>query len=486
MEDNGVLCILMNYQPHPQRDQSHFRIRLISITLIALSFISVSAGADERTIRVGGDHAYPPFEYLDESGQPAGFNVELAQAVAKTMGFTLQIELSSWAEARARLHYGIVDMLAGMYRSPARQAAIGFSQPYYTTDYNLFARKGSGIKGIEDIRTLRIATQNGDLAHEFLMEAGLGSALVVLNDRVDLFRALIDGRADCAVFSASAGWLVLDDPAFSSIEAIRPPLFRAEYCVAVGKSDTTLLAAVNEGISILKANGEYDTLYRRWFANSGKQTENASPGVIAALALAVITFAAAALAQLKTARRPARRNADELPAEQERRAEPDAQLRDALKVPEARQERQGEAHEEEPVTQPLKASVIVAEDEAVNRLYLKRILEKAGYEVRAAADGQAALEAESERIPDFILMDVSMPGMDGLEATRRIRALEAGRNTPRIPIIALTARAYAEDREACAQAGMDGFLPKPFTEPALWAEVSRIVESRKAANPSGR
>ncbi|OHD22560.1 MAG: hypothetical protein A2Y38_11270 [Spirochaetes bacterium GWB1_59_5] len=476
----------MYYQPHLQHDQSHFRSRLISITLIALSFISVSAGADERTIRVGGDHAYPPFEYLDESGQPAGFNIELAQALAKTMGFTLQIELSSWTEARARLHYGIVDMLAGMYRSPARQAAIGFSQPYYTTDYNLFARKDSGIKGIDDIRTLRIATQNGDLAHEFLVEAGLGSALLVLDDRVDLFRALIDGRADCAVFSASAGWLVLDDPAFSSIEAIQPPLFSAEYCVAVGKSNTALLAAVNEGLSILKANGEYDALYRRWFANSGKQAQNTSPGVIAALVMAVITVIAVALAQLKAARRPAQRSADELSAEQKRRAELDAQLRDALSVPATTQERQDESPEEEPFMRPLKASVIVAEDEAVNRLYLKRILEKAGYDVRVAADGQAALEAASEKNWDFILMDVSMPRMDGLEATRRIRAFEAERNTPRIPIIALTAHAYAEDREACAQAGMDGFLPKPFTEPALWAEVSRIAVDRAAGSQPGR
>jgi len=67
----------------------------------------------------------------------------------------------------------------------------------------------------------------------------------------------------------------------------------------------------------------------------------------------------------------------------------------------------------EPVMQPLKAGVVVAEDEAINRMSLKRILEKAGYEVRAAADGQAALEAAAEKTWDFILMDVSMPRMDG-------------------------------------------------------------------------
>ncbi len=81
-------------------------------------------------------------------------------------------------------------------------------------------------------------------------------------------------------------------------------------------------------------------------------------------------------------------------------------------------------------------------------------------------------------------MDVSMPKMDGLEATRRIRAHEAGREAPHIPIIALTAHAYAEDRQACVQAGMDGFLSKPFTETALWAEIQRVLDSLQASRSS--
>ncbi|HPB65537.1 MAG TPA: response regulator, partial [Spirochaetales bacterium] len=118
--------------------------------------------------------------------------------------------------------------------------------------------------------------------------------------------------------------------------------------------------------------------------------------------------------------------------------------------------------------------VIVAEDEAINRLYLKRLLETSGYTVSPAGNGLDALEAAGSGSWDFILMDVSMPRMDGLEATRRIRAMEADRGLTRTPIIALTAHAYAEDRQACVAAGMDGFLSKPFAEPALWDEVRRV------------
>ncbi len=143
------------------------------------------------------------------------------------------------------------------------------------------------------------------------------------------------------------------------------------------------------------------------------------------------------------------------------------------------------AAEVAPVNRPVHhGTAIIAEDEAINRLYLKRILELAGYQVAQAPNGAIALETALEGAWDFILMDVSMPKMDGLEATRRIRAHEAGREAPHIPIIALTAHAYAEDRQACVQAGMDGFLSKPFTETALWAEIQRVLDSLQASRSS--
>ena len=106
---------------------------------------------------------------------------------------------------------------------------------------------------------------------------------------------------------------------------------------------------------------------------------------------------------------------------------------------------------------------------------MKRVLELAGYQVAQAPNGAVALETALEGDWDFVLMDVSMPKMDGLEATRRIRAHETSHGGQHTPIIALTAHAYTEDRQACVQAGMDGFLSKPFTETALWAEIQRVL-----------
>lgn len=109
--------------------------------------------------------------------------------------------------------------------------------------------------------------------------------------------------------------------------------------------------------------------------------------------------------------------------------------------------------------------ILLAEDNGVNQLVARRVLARMGYEIDVVDDGREAVAAVSARPYDVVLMDMQMPEMDGLEASRRIRAR---RPTPRPPIIiALTANATPEDREKCRHAGMDHFLCKPFSAEAV-------------------
>jgi DNA-binding response OmpR family regulator len=121
--------------------------------------------------------------------------------------------------------------------------------------------------------------------------------------------------------------------------------------------------------------------------------------------------------------------------------------------------------------------LLVAEDNPVNRRVALLALQRAGHEVTLAEDGAQALAKFGEQAFDVILMDVQMPQVDGFEATRRIRALEAGTGR-HIPIVAMTAHAMSGDRERCLAAGMDAYATKPIDVKQLLATIESCVLDR--------
>ena len=125
--------------------------------------------------------------------------------------------------------------------------------------------------------------------------------------------------------------------------------------------------------------------------------------------------------------------------------------------------------------------LLLAEDNLINREVASTLLEGYGYTLDIAVDGVEAVAAARLKRYDAILMDVQMPAMDGLEATRKIRAL--GGTAGAVPIIAMTASAMEGDRRQCLDAGMDDYITKPIDAPALLTMVARWVEARAAAAP---
>jgi CheY-like chemotaxis protein len=131
-----------------------------------------------------------------------------------------------------------------------------------------------------------------------------------------------------------------------------------------------------------------------------------------------------------------------------------------------------------------KVRVLVAEDNAVNQRLVKRMLEKMGYLPDIAADGYQAVSFAMANRYDLIIMDCSMPEMDGYQATAEIRRLNQEGALRRIPIIALTANALPEDRERCLAAGMDDYLSKPIARDDLRAMLEKHL-ALSGLSPSG-
>jgi two-component system cell cycle response regulator DivK len=119
--------------------------------------------------------------------------------------------------------------------------------------------------------------------------------------------------------------------------------------------------------------------------------------------------------------------------------------------------------------------ILVVEDTEDNRLIIGDLLANAGYEMIAAVDGLAGVAAAEREQPDLILMDIQLPGIDGYEATRRIRAIPA---LAKVPIIAVTSYALSGDEAKTREAGCDGYVAKPFSPRQLLAKVRELLPAK--------
>ena len=136
------------------------------------------------------------------------------------------------------------------------------------------------------------------------------------------------------------------------------------------------------------------------------------------------------------------------------------------------------ATEEEEAMEPLhsrRTRVLIVDDHPANRDLLRIMLQAADCETAEAGDGEQALEALKAQSFDLVLMDVRMPVMDGLAATRALRAMDAPIRD--VPVLAVTAEAMPEDAARCLAAGMDGHLAKPVTQAKLYAAIEAVFET---------
>jgi PAS domain S-box-containing protein len=141
-------------------------------------------------------------------------------------------------------------------------------------------------------------------------------------------------------------------------------------------------------------------------------------------------------------------------------------------------ETQAPAVENPPKATPISLRILLAEDNAVNQRLISKLLEKMGHVVTIVGDGQLALRLTAQREFDLVAMDMQMPVMDGVETTEKIRAREK-HSALHLPIMAMTASAFEEDRQRCFQAGMDGYVAKPVTSKAIEMEIARVMDAQE-------
>ena len=249
-----------DHQRHP--GFSSFILFFILILIISPAY---AAETGNQIILAGGDENFYPYEYIDNSGQPAGFNIDLLKAVSEEMNLNISIELKPWHEVRKDLESGRINLITGMYYSEERDRTINFSNHYIIVSHAIFVREGSDIRGLKDISGKEIIVQNGAIMYDYVKSNGISDRIIVVDDASEALLLLASKSHDCALLSKLHGEFIIIQNSISGIETVGPPIKPQKYCFAASAEGSELIPLLNEGLAIIKKNGRYDEIYNKWF-----------------------------------------------------------------------------------------------------------------------------------------------------------------------------------------------------------------------------
>ncbi|MDD2853555.1 MAG: transporter substrate-binding domain-containing protein [Desulfuromonadaceae bacterium] len=241
---------------------------LLPLLILTLSHPATAAPATEgapQPVIIGGDRDYPPYEFLDKGGKPAGYNVDLTRAIAEVMGIRIEIRLGGWAEMRTALKNGTIDALQGMSWSQERAGEVDFSLPHAVVNHAIFARSNSPTVGsLDDLAGQTVAVHRLGIMHDYLVRNSSLARLVLTDTPADAMRMVAAGKTDFAVVAIVPGMYLIRELKLANVLPVVRNVATHRYCYAVGKGDDELLSRLNEGLAILKKTGQYEKIYNKW------------------------------------------------------------------------------------------------------------------------------------------------------------------------------------------------------------------------------
>ena len=230
-------------------------------------------GRRRSRIVVGGDSDYPPYEFLDQNGQPAGFAVDLTRAIARHMGVSVDIQLGPWRSTRARLERGDLDLVQGMFYSAQRDQTFGFSPPHAIVQHGIVVRRGSPeLRDMSALRGKSILVMAGDIMHDLAIRSGYEGQVVPVETQEEALRRLAAGEHDCALVAKVPALYWIETRGWRNLIMSGEPVLAAEYGYAARKGSDAPLAGFAEGLAALKQNGEYRAIQTKWLGPYEKAT----------------------------------------------------------------------------------------------------------------------------------------------------------------------------------------------------------------------
>lgn len=229
--------------------------------------------ARARVLAYGGDHANPPFEFLDNKGRPTGFNIDLLRALSRQTGIDISFQLMPRDRARDQFKRGELDLMAMNY-STDRATAFDFSVPIHRISHAVFSRKDSPLyMGINLFTNGQSSVRKDDFIHEYARKTGLTDQLIAIPDPEKTLQLLSERKVDFSLGALVQGHYWIKKNGWKNLRVAEPKLIVSDYCLCALKDQGDLINLINTGLLELKASGEYRRIYAQWMAPLDPQSE---------------------------------------------------------------------------------------------------------------------------------------------------------------------------------------------------------------------
>lgn len=217
-----------------------------------------------RSLLVGGDRDYPPYEFLDKNGKPAGFNVDLTRAVAETMGMQVEFRLGGWSSELAALKRRDLDMLQGMTSSEDRSKYLDFV-PHTIVNHAIFARKDTPpVSSLDELAGKKVIVHRAGYMNEVLADKGFAQDLILTDTPADGLRLLASGQGEYAVVAVLPGNYIIRENKLHNLNVVVSSVASVRYGYAALKGNEMLMSRLSEGLAILRKTGRYQAIHDKW------------------------------------------------------------------------------------------------------------------------------------------------------------------------------------------------------------------------------
>lgn len=247
---------------------------VMMLLLTACSLLLAGCGGDkkenaEKVLRVGTEPSFAPFEFQKEgSDEFTGFDIDLIRAIGKQMGYKVEIQNMGFDALIPALNSGNIDVaIAGMSINEERKKVIAFSDPYYTSGLIIMVNKDDNdIKSLADLEGKRIACQIGTTG-EKKSRSVPNAVVTAFNTQSEASMELKNGGADAVINDSPVVDYYLQQGGSEVAKTVGEKMEAEDYGIGIKKDNTQLVADVNKAMAELKANGEFDKIYKKWFGN---------------------------------------------------------------------------------------------------------------------------------------------------------------------------------------------------------------------------